>query len=138
MPATPRNRWTHTAALSVSIGLGLFVVVHAQLGCDGPASTAPADSPAAKQAAPGSAPAAATEPDPAPTATPAATEPPAPADPGASPDANPATPAPAKPEPVYMPASKSGGDFGAMRFPGEPQAAPNPAPEQAPTQQAPR
>jgi hypothetical protein len=57
----------------------------------------------------------------------AAAEPESQPEPGAAPTTN------AKAEPVYMPASKSGGDFGAMQFPGQGQI--NPAPKLEPTQQ---
>ncbi len=111
-----------------SLGLFSLVVLNAQLGCDSPTS-----SPEAQDAKPAPAgepqPAPAGEPQPdakAPTASPTSSPQPAPHERRDSP----ATPAPeqpspsnpeAKPAPVLMPASKSGGDFGSMRFPGEKQ-----------------
>jgi hypothetical protein len=104
-------RLARTAALALSLGLASFVIVHAQFGCDSPASNAPPAKEPAKTDAPAAKPAA--EPNSELEAQPTEAQPT---------DAQPATPsddAPA-PNPVFMPASKSGGDFGAMPFPGEP------------------
>lgn len=102
-----------------SLTLGAIVVLNAQFGCDAPASTAPPPAEPAKkdeaQPAKSAEPAKAAEPE-------AKVEPPAdPAEPTPSNDpvANPPAKSNAEPEPVYMPASKSGGDFGRMPFPGQ-------------------
>lgn len=101
-------------ALVLSVGLGSLVVVNAQFGCDSPASnppppkdSAPSEHKPESQQKPDSEPQAEAEP------------PPAAPEPAAEPTA------PVAAEPVFMPASKSGGDFGSMGFPGE----------QSPTQQ---
>ena len=97
-----------TAALALSLGLASFVIVHAQFGCDSPVSNAP---PAKTDA----------KPDAKPDAEPSDAEPSDAVIEAQPTEAQPATPsddAPA-PGPVFMPASKSGGDFGAMPFPGE-------------------
>lgn len=131
-----RHRVARGGALAVSLALGGFVIVNAQLGCDAPASTAPPPASPEKKAEPEKQAEPATKVEPAataelpnPNAEPAAkaeVEPPP--EPGGSPKEG------VKVEPVYMPASKSGGDFGAMQFPGQGQI--NPAPNAAPSQQA--
>jgi hypothetical protein len=139
-PILMRHRVARGGALVCSLALGVFVIVNAQLGCDAPASDGPPPAePAAKLE-----PAAKVEPaaklEPAAKAPEANTDAP---EPKVEPAANPDEPPPPelvgtpnnkkKLEPVYMPASKSGGDFGAMQFPG--QGTLNPAPNAAPTQQ---
>jgi hypothetical protein len=120
-------------ALVCSLALGAFVIVNAQLGCDAPASTAPPPADAAKVEPATKVESAKVEPAKVePEANAEAPEPNA--APPAEPEVEPAAKVePAKAEPVYMPASKSGGDFGAMQFPGQGQI--NPAPE-PPQQQA--
>jgi hypothetical protein len=120
-----RHRVARGGALVCSLALGVFVIVNAQLGCDAPASTAPP--PASSE--PKAEPAAKVEaPEPEPKVEPAANpEDEPPPEPAAASNKN------AKPEPVYMPASKSGGDFGAMQFPGQGQI--NPAPKSEATAQ---
>jgi hypothetical protein len=117
-----RHRMARTVALVLSAGLGVFVIVNAQFGCDSPASNPP---PAKNGAS--VEPAKVSEPQPQPEPQPQAQPQPAPEP---NPPAVKVEPAP---EPVYMPASKSGGDFGSMRFPGEgsqaPQQQANPAPK---------
>ncbi len=115
-PAT--RRLARAGAIACSLGLGAFVIVHAQLGCDAPASEVPGSADAAAQpVAPAVAP---------PEAEPASPPTPEPSAQATEPEPE---PEPVVNAPVYMPASKSGGDFGAMPFPGE-------AAAQAPTQQA--
>jgi hypothetical protein len=141
-PSLIRHRVARGGALVCSLALGMFVIVNAQLGCDAPATTEP---PPASPAAKG---------EPAPTDEPAKVEPAAKIEPAANAEAPEPNVAPLAPpevepaaepasasnkkggnaEPVYMPASKSGGDFGAMQFPGQGQI--NPAPEPTPQQQA--
>ena len=128
------------AALLCSLGLGVFVVAHAQFGCDAPASAPetpkvePSTDAKAEPTTPVAAPAVA-EPS-APAAEPEAAKADAPIELVGKPKTDPGS------EPVYMPASKSGGDWGAARLPLEPQQqqAPNPAPSRGsePTQQAPQ
>lgn len=120
-------------ALLLSVGLGSLVVVNAQFGCDSPASNPPPP----KQAEPASP----ANPEPAPKPEPRAEAEPTPNESAraiadveldaAAPPSNNAA------EPVFMPASKSGGDFGSVHFPGEQSATQqqqqlqqNPAPEQ--------
>ncbi|MCA9684204.1 MAG: hypothetical protein KC457_18555, partial [Myxococcales bacterium] len=108
----------------------------AQFGCDAPASApeTPKAEPSTDAKAEPTAPAVA-EPS-APAAEPEAAKAGAPIELVGKPKADPGS------EPVYMPASKSGGDWGAARLPLEPQQqqAPNPAPSRGsePTQQAPQ
>ncbi|HVH98331.1 MAG TPA: hypothetical protein VM869_06465 [Enhygromyxa sp.] len=121
-PSSMHHRAARGLALALSVSLGALVVINAQSGCDSATSNPPP-----KDAAPS---------EPAPTFKPepkakADTEPPANEQPNAEPAPNPAPP-PAK-EPVLMPASKSGGDFGAMHFPGE--SAPSQQPQQNPAPQ---
>jgi hypothetical protein len=121
MPTSPRAPWIRVAALSCSFGLAAFVIVHAQFGCDAPATTATPSEPSGEPALEPAPEPASPSPNPAPNASPAPSPDPNP-DPDPSPAPNPdqvAEPEP-EPEPVFMPASKSGGDYGAMRFPGEP------------------
>lgn len=113
-----RHRLARTAALALGLGLASFVIIHAQFGCDSPASNAPPP----KDTAP-------VEPAPAPAvqepeSEPAVVEPQPDPEPAAVVEP-PSSLEAAAANPVFMPASKSGGDFGAMPFPGE----------QAPTQQ---
>lgn len=117
------------AALACSVGLGLLVVVNAQFGCDSPTASPPENKQAAPtpDSKPDPEPKAAAEDEAGPAVPAAVNAAPAPAEadePAAKPAAN-VDAAPKHEKPVLMPASKSGGDFGAMRFPGE----------QAPTQQ---
>ncbi|WP_146155327.1 hypothetical protein [Enhygromyxa salina] len=134
-PSSPRPsaslRVARGAALACSLGLGLLVVVNAQFGCDSPTATPPEKE--APALAPDSKPAAAAASELTPPAAVNAAPAPAEADPE-QPTAKAAAKVDAKPEremPVLMPASKSGGDFGAMRFPGEqaPTQQQNPAPQ---------
>lgn len=136
-----RHRVARGAALACSLGLGALVVVNAQVGCDAPVETPSEDAatptapapPTAK--APSDAPAPVTAEANAPVAEPE----PAPSPAAEAPsDATPTAIEPKKP-PVMMPASKSGGDFGAMRFPGEASktnAAQQPHQQAVPQQQA--
>jgi hypothetical protein len=143
-PSLMRHRVARGGALACSLALGGFVIVNAQLGCDAPADQAPEQTKPAEKSEPAKVEPAKVEPAKAEPAAvepaavePAAVEPavaepavePPPADKGNRANA-------AKAEPVYMPASKSGGDFGAMQFPGQGQI--NPAPEPTPQQQAPK
>lgn len=115
------------------MSLAAIVILNAQFGCDSPGSTAPAP-PAKKDEtqptksaplAPTSQPEAKVEP---------AVDPAAPPEPALSdePTANPPSKGNADVgKPVYMPASKSGGDFGHVQFPGQANSAPTPQ-QQAP------
>jgi len=151
-PRAPSLPLVRAAAVVLSLGLGLAVVVNAQFGCDAPSKAPPADVEEASKAAPATkVEAANTE---AAVTEPAKAEPAAKVEPAATPEAaakaepaaNAAGKGSANANPVLMPASKSGGDFGAMRFPGQKgttgeahdEQAPNQAPaqQQAPTQQA--
>lgn len=130
---SPRSRVAKGAALVCSSSLGLLVIVNAQFGCDSPSATAPEDSkPVTAEPAPQPANAAQADPT-APNAVNAAPAPapatraPANANEPVNAEPKPVEDQPKHEDPVLMPASKSGGDFGAMRFPG-----------QAPTQQAPQ
>jgi hypothetical protein len=121
-----------------SLTLAAIVILNAQFGCDSPASTAPPPAePTKKDEAQPTKSA-----QPAPTPDPTKVEPPA--DPAVEPAASPEpglgnSPAENPPSngnadvrtPVYMPASKSGGDFGAVHFPGQANPAPTPQ-QQAP------
>jgi hypothetical protein len=124
-----RHRVARGLALVLSVSLGALVVVNAQFGCDAPASNPPASNPPApKEAAPEPAPRETPEPAPAqkPVSEPAVdAEPPATTPAGVAEAEPDPTALPSNSEPVFMPASKSGGDFGSMHFPGE----------QSPTQQ---
>lgn len=114
-----------------SIGLAALVVVNAQFGCDSPSATAPEDNKPAPEpeTKTDAEPVAAPSPDPRADAN-------ATANPEPEPEIN-DDPDPEPTKPTLMPASKSAGDFGDMRFPGEAaptqqqQQAPNPAPNQA-------
>jgi hypothetical protein len=134
-----RLRWARGLALLLSVGLGSLVVVNAQFGCDSPASNPPPP----KEAAPNK-PEPETQQQPEPPQKPdsearAEAEPTANESPRAIADVEldaAAPPSNNAAEPVFMPASKSGGDFGAVHFPGEQSATQqqqlqqNPAPEQ--------
>jgi hypothetical protein len=115
-----------------SLGLAAVVIVNAQFGCDSEATSAPAED------AEASTPTA--QPDRPPTAKEAEASTPA-AQPNRGPAAGTevkaknAAKAPAE-APVFMPASKSGGDFGAARFPGERQNPAKPQPQAQQAQQA--
>jgi hypothetical protein len=139
-PSLVRHRVARGGALVCSLALGGFVIINAQLGCDAPTSTAPppADKAEAAKVEAAKVEPVKTEPEKVEAAKvePAAVDD-APVEPAA--EAPPAaegnkTNRAAKSEPVYMPASKSGGDFGAMQFPGQGQI--NPAPEPTPQQAA--
>lgn len=96
-------------AVCSSLTLGVLVVANAQFGCDAPKQgDAETDAPAAPEPV-----------APAPEATPEAAPEPTP-----DTKAEPANAAPSMADSLgdsrtFMPASKSGGDFGAARFPGE-------------------
>ncbi|EDM75023.1 hypothetical protein PPSIR1_17020 [Plesiocystis pacifica SIR-1] len=103
-------------AVCSSLTLGVLVVANAQFGCDAPKQgDAETDAPAAPEAD-------APTPEPAPEAAPEPM-PDAKAEPTAA-KAEPTNAAPSMADSLgdsrtFMPASKSGGDFGAARFPGE-------------------
>ena len=132
-----RHNLARTAALALSLGLATFVIVNAQVGCDSPASTAPPPKDAPPVVEPPPPVAIEAEPPAKPDSEPAvepaeviaegrpSETPPPPSDPP------PAANEPAA-NPVFMPASKSGGDFGNIKFPGEqaPTQQQNPAPPQ--------
>lgn len=96
-------------AVCSSLTLGVLVVANAQFGCDAPKQgDAETDTPAAPEA---DAPTPEAAPEVAPDASP-------------EPKAEPTNAAPSMADSLgdsrtFMPASKSGGDFGAARFPGE-------------------
>lgn len=100
-------------AVCSSLTLGVLVVANAQFGCDAPKQgDAETDAPAAPEAV-------APTPEPAPEAAPEAAPEPMP-----DTKAEPTNAAPSMADSLgdsrtFMPASKSGGDFGAARFPGE-------------------
>ena len=122
-----------------SLTLGAIVILNAQFGCDSPSTEAQPD--AAKKSEPAKSEPAKSEPAKVEAAKTADPVPPDPSkvepavDPNAAPEPEPEkkNDPKAEAEPVYMPASKSGGDFGRMQFPGQA----NPAP-QTPQQQAPK
>jgi cytoskeletal protein RodZ len=113
-----------------SLTLGAIVILNAQFGCDSPASTAPPPAEPAAKTEPAANSVATPEPTtpepttPEPTTPEPTTPEPTKTEPNVKPAAN------AAPEeivePVYMPASKSGGDFGRMQFPGQANPAPQP------------
>lgn len=108
------QRGARAAAIAASLGLFAFVIVNAQFGCDAPATNAPPQDTKKSEPNANAEPQPAAEPKPDPDAsapTNAAAEP--------SPSAEPKPNELEANEPVFMPASKSGGDFGSMRFPGE-------------------
>lgn len=119
---SPSGRVARAAALVCSLALASVVIVHAQFGCDAPASTEPA--PAKGDPVPASpTPSEATPP----TANAPAVE--AAPEPESKPEQKPLSENKA---PVFMPASKSAGDFDSL-----PLAPPTNAPaKEPPAQQA--
>src|SRR5690606_18534639 len=104
---SPSGRVARAAALVCSLALASVVIVHAQFGCDAPASTEPAP----------------TKSDPVPASpTPSEVTPPAAETPTtveAAPEPEPEREPKPKPlsenkAPVFMPASKSAGDFDSL------------------------
>lgn len=114
-------------AVALSIGLAGFVIVNAQFGCDAASSEPPAERPpkqepvAPEHAADAKAPAPEAKAPEQPAAnaepTPAANAAPAPN--GAPPEITGNTDEDAPSKALLMPASKSGGDFGSVKFPGQ-------------------
>ncbi|HLT35503.1 MAG TPA: hypothetical protein VK034_04435 [Enhygromyxa sp.] len=139
MSDRPSHRVARGVALALSLGLASFVIVNAQFGCDSPASNAPP----AKDTAPVEPAKRDAEPQPSKPDS----------EPAVKPDSEPAVAdEPAnrelvgagrggvgESEPVFMPASKSGGNYGSMRFPGEqsPSQKVEPAEQQQQQQQNP-
>jgi translation initiation factor IF-2 len=127
---SPSARVARAAALVCSVALASVVIVNAQFGCDAPASAEPRPA-ASTPSKPGS--------EARPTAAPAQAQPEP--EPEAAVEAkaelasdDPPEPAPEPPKRLFMPASKSAGDFDSL-----PLAPPsNAAPQAQQAQQAPQ